>query len=121
MILPLCGTCGQSQQPLFKSVDVATFEGAVADSTFVVLDVRTAAEYAEGHIAGTHFNIDVTGEGFTEEALRVLPKGRSVALYCRSGNRSKRAAQILAESGYTVLELGTGYRGWASAGKPTEK
>jgi rhodanese-related sulfurtransferase len=47
----------------------------------------------------------------------VLPKDKSVALYCRSGNRSKRAAKILAENGYDVVELATGYNGWVAAGK----
>ena len=40
-----------------------------------------------------------------------------VALYCRSGNRSKTAARILADKGYEVIELGTGFRGWVAAGK----
>lgn len=101
----------------FRSVDVAEFERAVADEGYVVLDVRTPEEHAEGHIQGTDFNIDVLSEGFTAEALAVLPKDRGVALYCRSGNRSKRAAQILAENGYTVVELTVGYKGWVAAGK----
>ena len=75
-----------------------------------MLDVRTPEEHAEGHIQGTDFNIDMLSEGFTAEALAVLPKDRGVALYCRSGNRSKRAAQILAENGYTVVELAVGYK-----------
>lgn len=120
MSFSLFSLFGQTQQA-FKSVDVATFEKAVADSTYVVLDVRTPAEYSEGHIVGTDFNIDVLDANFTTEALKRLPKDKSIALYCRSGNRSKTAAKILSERGYNVVELGTGYRGWASAGKPTEK
>lgn len=77
----------------------------------------TPEEHAEGHISGTDFNINVLDKGFTAEALAVLPKDKSVALYCRSGNRSKRAAKILAENGYDVLELATGYNGWVAAGK----
>ena len=104
----------------FKTVDVAVFAKAVADTSYVVLDVRTPAEYAEGHIPGTHFNIDVLEDSYTEIALKNLPKEKPVALYCRSGNRSKNAARILAENGYQVLELGTGFRGWAAAGKDVE-
>lgn len=111
---------GQSSRA-FKSVDVATFAEAVADSTYIVLDVRTPAEYAEGHIVGTDFNIDVLESDFTQKALATLPKDKSVALYCRSGNRSKSAARILSENGYSVLELASGFKGWASAGKPIEK
>lgn len=115
-VLSFFGVSCQAQEG-FRSVDVAEFERAVADEGYVVLDVRTPEEHAEGHIQGTDFNIDVLSEGFTAEALAVLPKDRSVALYCRSGNRSKRAAQILAENGYTVVELAVGYKGWVAAGK----
>lgn len=105
----------------FRSVEVDEFEKAVSDTTYVLLDVRTAGEYAEGRIAGTDLNIDVLESNFTQRALAALPKDKSVALYCRSGNRSKSAARILAENGYNVLELASGFRGWAAAGKPTEK
>ena len=115
-VLSFFGVSCQAQEA-FRSVDVAEFERAVADESYVVLDVRTPKEHAEGHIQGTDFNIDVLSEGFTAEALAVLPKDRGVALYCRSGNRSKRAAQILAENGYTVVELAVGYKGWVAAGK----
>ena len=97
---------GQPKQD-FRSVDASEFEKAVADTAYTVLDVRTAAEYAEGHIPGTHFNIDVLEDGFEQEALKALPKDRPVALYCRSGNRSKKASQALADLGYTkIYEFG---------------
>jgi rhodanese-related sulfurtransferase len=110
---------GQPKQT-FESVDVADFEKAVVDKNFIVLDLRTSEEYAAGHIPGTHFNIDVLEDSYTEMALKTLPKDKSVALYCRSGNRSKNAARILAGKGYQVLELGTGFRGWVAAGKKVE-
>ena len=112
------GLFAQAQK--FKTVDVAEFAKAVADTSYVVVDVRTPAEHAEGHIPGTHFNIDVLEDSYTETALKVIPKDKPVALYCRSGNRSKNAARILAENGYQVLELGTGFRGWSAAGKKIE-
>ena len=118
MSISFFGVFGQTNK--FKTVDVAEFAKAVADTSYVVLDVRTPAEHAEGHIPGTHFNIDVLEDSYTELALKTLPKGKPVALYCRSGNRSKNAARILAEKGYQVLELGTGFRGWAAAGKEVE-
>jgi rhodanese-related sulfurtransferase len=113
------GLFGQTNK--FKTVDVAEFAKAVADTSYVVLDVRTPAEYAEGHIPGTHFNIDVLEDNYTEIALKNLPKDKPVALYCRSGNRSKNAARILAENGYEVVELGSGFRGWVAAGNKIEK
>ena len=113
------GLFGQTNK--FKTVDVTEFAKAVADTSYVVLDVRTPAEYAEGHIPGTNFNIDVLEDSYTEMALKNLPKEKPVALYCRSGNRSKKAARILVEKGYEVVELGSGFRGWVAAGNKTEK
>ena len=115
---PICMSC-QSKQT-FKSVDVEEFAKVIADTSYVLLDVRTATEYAEGHIPGTHFNIDVLKEAFEKEALKVLGKGKKIALYCRSGNRSKNAARILSEKGFQVVELSTGFKGWKAAGKPSE-
>ena len=113
------GLLGQTNK--FKTVDVAEFAKAVSDTSYVVLDVRTQAEHADGHIPGTHFNIDVLEDSFTEIVLKTLSKDKPVALYCRSGNRSKNAARILADKGYQVLELGTGFRGWVAAGEGIEK
>ena len=119
MSLSFFGLFGQTNK--FKTVDVAEFAKAVTDTSYVVLDVRTPAEYTEGHIPGTHFNIDVLEDNYTEIALKNLPKDKPVALYCRSGNRSKNAARILAENGYEVVELGSGFRGWVAAGNKIEK
>ena len=113
------GLFGQTSK--FKTLDVNEFEKFISDTTVTILDVRTPAEYAEGHIPGTHFNIDVLEDSYTKVATETLPKDKPVALYCRSGNRSKNAASILAEKGYEVVELGSGFRGWVAAGKKTAK
>ena len=105
----------------FKTVGADEFEEFIADTNVVVLDVRIEAEHAEGFIPGTHYNIDVLEETFTQVTTETLPKDKPIALYCRSGNRSKSAARILAENGYQVVELGTGFRGWQSAGKEVAK
>ena len=113
------GLFGQTNN--FKIVDVNEFERVIKDTTVTVVDVRTAAEHAEGYIPGTDFNIDVLEDTYTKIATETLPKDKPVALYCRSGNRSKTAARILSEKGYEVIELGTGFRGWVAAGKETVK
>ena len=105
----------------FKTVSADEFEELITNANVVVLDVRTEAEHAEGFIPGTHYNIDVLEERFTKVATETLPKDKPIALYCRSGNRSKSAARILTENGYQVVELGTGFRGWQSAGKEIAK
>lgn len=119
LVLCLSSACLSGQQTgSFTSVDVETFEKVLMDDkSYVVLDVRTYKEYSEGHIPGTDLNIDVLASSFREEAVRQIPEGKTVALYCRSGSRSKKAASILAESGYQVLELGSGFKGWNAAGK----
>lgn len=109
------GLFGQTNN--FKIVDAHEFDKFIKDTTVTVVDVRTAAEHAEGYIPGTDFNIDVLEDTYTKIATETLPKDKSVALYCRSGNRSKTAARILADKGYEVVELGTGFRGWVAAGK----
>ena len=109
------------QNPKFKIVDANQFGEFIKDTTVTLVDVRTPAEHAEGYIPGTDFNIDVLEDTYTKIATETLPKDKPVALYCRSGNRSKTAARILADKGYEVVELGTGFRGWVAAGKEVEK
>lgn len=104
----------------FKSVSADEFEKCIADTSVVRLDVRTAEEYSEGHIAGTK-NIDVLKPDFEKKSLETLPKDKTIALYCRSGRRSKEAARILSKNGYKIVELDTGYMGWTEAGKPVTK
>lgn len=108
------GLCGQGDK--FKTVDAAEFAKFIENPEVVLLDVRTAEEHAEGFIPGTHYNIDVLKDNYEQVATETLQKDKPVALYCRSGNRSKNAARILAEHGYEVVELGTGFRGWVAAG-----
>ena len=114
----LFGLFGQTND--FKIVDANEFAKYIQDKNVTVLDVRTPAEHAEGYIPGTDFNIDVLDDSYTKVATEKLPKDKPVALYCRSGNRSKKAAKILAGKGYKVVELGTGFRGWVAAGKKVQ-
>ena len=95
----------------FRSVDAETFAKVIEDTTVVRLDVRTANEYAQGHIPGALL-IDVTQTDFIHKAEQLLPKDKTIALYCRSGRRSKTAAMLLAKNGYQVVELNTGFNSW---------
>lgn len=72
------------------------------DSDYILLDVRTSEEYANGHIPGA-INIDVD---ILEDDLDLL-KDKTIYVYCRSGRRSKIAADILEANGYTdIIEFG---------------
>lgn len=76
----------------------------------IVLDVRTPEEYAEAHIPQA---INVPNETIGEDAIAELPdKDQLILVYCRSGNRSKQAAEKLAAQGYTnIVEFG-GINDW---------
>ncbi|MCM1079294.1 MAG: rhodanese-like domain-containing protein [Clostridium sp.] len=117
-IWSLLGCNAQTEN--FKSVEVEEFCSVIADSTTILLDVRTPVEYAEGHIDDAR-NIDVLSDKFESEAVTSLPKEKTIALYCRSGKRSKKAAAILAKNGYKVVELCTGYLGWTSSNASSDK
>ncbi len=77
-----------------------------------MVDVRTAEEYNAGHIEGAR-NIDVQKENFQKEAVASIPKDKMVAVYCRSGKRSLKAAGILAKAGYHVVNLRGGWLEWS--------
>lgn len=104
----------------YMSVDVEEFEAAISDTTVQVLDVRTAEEYMEGHIARS-INIDVKTDTFEVGANTRLNKSHTVALYCRSGRRSKKAAEILSNNGFKVIELNEGITSWTNNNKTTIK
>lgn len=113
--------CQQSNLA-YQSLSVDEFENLIMmDSNVQRLDVRTVAEYSEGHIAGS-LNVNVLDEAsFLEVAEDVLQKDKPVALYCRSGNRSKKAAEMLSKQGYKVYELDKGFQAWKAASKKIEK
>ena len=63
----------------------------------------------------------VLKDDFESNALSILPVGKVLAVYCRSGRRSKKAAHILVKRGYKVIELDQGYNGWVESGKKVVK
>jgi rhodanese-related sulfurtransferase len=73
---------------------------AQRDPAAPVLDVRTPAEFADGHLAGA-VNVDVMAPDFQSRVAAMnLPPDGPVYLYCRSGNRSGTAAGILRQMGH---------------------
>nr|WP_233127438.1 rhodanese-like domain-containing protein [Anaerovibrio sp. JC8] len=80
------------------------------ESNYIILDVRTQKEYAEGHIPKA---ICIPNEVITKEAPALLPdKEQKIFVYCRSGRRSKESAQKLADMGYkNIIEFG-GIKDW---------
>lgn len=91
----------------FKSVSMEEGLKLMAgDGNFILLDVRTPEEFAQGHIPGA---VQLTNETFTrQDAERVIrDKGQTVYVYCRSGRRSRQSSQKLVDFGYAnVIEIG---------------
>ena len=86
-----------------------TMDAAVAmmeeEEGYIILDVRTVAEFDEKHIPGA---INIPNETIGTDAIPELPdKDQLILVYCRSGNRSKQASEKLVKLGYTnVVEFG---------------
>jgi phage shock protein E len=91
-----------------------------AGEKILVVDVRTAAEFAAGHVPGA-VNLPHDGISGEEEVLRAW-KGRPVLLYCRSGRRAGIAADVLEKKGFSRLEYLQGdMPGWEKDGYPVQK
>ena len=83
----------------------------------VVLDVRTPEEYAAGHLVGAP-NINVLADDFRAQ-VDTLDRNQTVYLYCRTGNRSGRATEIMKEMGFTEVYNVGGFSDLAAAGAET--
>lgn len=97
-------------------MNVAEFKEFIKDTSVVILDVRTAEEYNQGHIDSS-INIDFYSNTFAEDVIKAIDKNKKIALYCRSGRRSASAAEKLSPLGYNVVNLLGGYLDWASQEK----
>ena len=87
------------------------------NSTATIIDVRTPSEFADGRVEGA-VNLDVQGTEF-EASLAKLDKNAEYIVYCRSGNRSAIAVQMMAEAGITnVVDLGDLQSAASSLGRP---
>ena len=75
------------------------------ESGYIILDVRTPAEFAEKHIPNA---INIPNENIGTDEISQLPdKDQLIMVYCRSGRRSKEAAEKLVKLGYTnIVEFG---------------
>ena len=104
----------------YANVGVDEFQILIADPSVQLLDVRSQEEFDEGHIAGATL-VDVNDTAFVEKAMTVLDPQRHVAVYCRSGRRSARAASQLAAKGVKVTNLAGGVIAWQDSGRTLVK
>ena len=91
-----------------------------ADANIAILDVRTAKEFADGHVAGA-VNIDVNQTDFAQK-IDELDRSKTYIVYCRLGIRSKKAVGIMSAKGFKNLyNVSDGFAGWSKNGLPFEK
>lgn len=102
-------------------VNADEFNSVIKDPNVVILDVRTPAEFVQGHIEDA-VNLDVSViDDFTLQAS-LLDKSKTYAVYCRSGNRSQVAVNAMSAQGINgIYELETGILGWEESGYPVTR
>ena len=104
----LLASCSPSQTSHLGYREISVEEAKKlmkTEKNYVILDVRTAEEFAEGHIPGA---INVANEDISDTEIPALPdKSQLILVYCRSGRRSKEAAKKLVALGYSnIVEFG---------------
>ena len=112
MLLTACGQDKENDQGAVYVNITAEEAKQIMDSEegYIILDVRTQEEYDEGHIPGA---IVIYHEEIAEKAEEVLTdKDQLILVYCRSGRRSKIAAEALVELGYTNIKEFGGIIDW---------
>ena len=110
-VLMLSGCGAEAAKSTYRQISMKEAAKLMAAETdYILLDVRTQAEYQEKHIPGA---ICVPNEAIGTEAPPELPdKDQLILVYCRSGNRSKQAAEKLAAMGYTNIQEFGGINDW---------
>ena len=112
MMLTACGQDKENDQGAVYVNITAEESKQIMDSEegYIILDVRTQEEFDEGHIPGA---IVISHEEIAEKAEEVLTdKDQLILVYCRSGRRSKIAAEALVELGYTNIKEFGGIIDW---------
>ena len=101
-----CTGTSNNQTTTYRQISMDEAVTMMAEETgYIILDVRRADEFAAGHIPGA---INVANESIGTDELPELPdKNQLIMVYCRSGRRSKEAAEKLVKLGYTnIVEFG---------------
>lgn len=118
-LLGLCTSCRAEDSGTLLSV--AEYDAALKrDTTAVVVDVRRSEEFSAGHLAGA-FNLNVLDEAVFTKGIARFDAAHTYYIYCRSGRRSQRAAQLMTQHGLRVVDLRGGFLAWEQAGMPVVK
>ena len=112
MLLTACGQAKENDQGAVYVNITAEEAKQIMDTEegYIILDVRTQEEYDQGHIPGAILIPNTEIAARAEEIL--ADKDQLILVYCRSGNRSKKAAEVLVELGYTNIKEFGGIIDW---------
>lgn len=109
------GSVSRALPVLPEVMDAATFATWLATPGIVVIDVRTAAEFAAGHLVGAK-NIDIQSSSFAAK-IDALSRSGAYLLYCRTGSRSAQALAAMKDAGFaSVGQLSGGIGAWQASG-----
>lgn len=112
--------CQEKKETSEVELSVPKFEKAIAAEDVYLLDVRTPNEVVQGYIEGAKVLNYMSSE--FKEKYDLLPKDKKIYIYCRSGNRSKRALEFLKRNGYdSVYHLDGGIMAWINQNKKIKK
>lgn len=113
LVFLLIGCAGQPVQEPEGSYEQISQEKAMklmeTETDYVILDVRTQEEFDQGHLPGA---VLIPHDTINGEVSQLPDKEQLILVYCRSGNRSKQAAQALAKAGYTHVKEFGGINTW---------
>jgi phage shock protein E len=113
LVLATVGACGRPRGDAAAAAAVAT-QAAKTGTAVTYVDVRSAEEWAQGHVAGAiHIPVEQMPERWTELAAL---KDKPVVLYCQSGGRAAAALQVLQQHGFTAAVNGGGLAGLQAQG-----
>ena len=127
LLFILIGSTAMTQEDagdkrILKDVSAEETIGLIEENSenpdFVILDVRTPAEFKDGHLENAE-NVDFYAEIFKDE-LGKLDKNKTYLIYCASGNRSGKSLKIMDDMGFKeVYNMLGGFGGWSSKGLPS--
>tara|TARA_R110002012_G_scaffold230933_1_gene403679 strand:+ start:422 stop:805 length:384 start_codon:yes stop_codon:yes gene_type:complete len=103
-----------AQNSKHQILDKATYQDSLVQPNVTLIDVRTSEEYESGHLDKAQ-NIDFLNEELFITEIEKFDKSQPIYIYCRSGNRSGKAATLMQELGFqNIYDLEGGYLNWTS-------
>ena len=112
--------CSAQSDSIDTLAPQAFIKQAKADTTAIILDVRTPGEYKEEHLAGAR-QLDFLNTSVFDAGIKQLDNTHTYYVYCRSGKRSHNACIKMKKQGLKVFDMEGGILNWKKLGMPTTK